>query len=272
MAAQESPESQDSKGRKGPKERLDLLLVARGFAESREKAKALILSGSIQVAGKKIDKVGAQVDREAEVILLKPPLPFVSRGGLKLAAALDSFQIDVTGKTAIDIGASTGGFTDCLLQRGAARVYAVDVGYGQMAWRLRIDPRVVMLERQNIRHLPADAVPEPADLATIDVSFISLEKVIPAITPRLKPDGAVIALVKPQFEAGKGEVGKGGIVRDPERQKKILDRICGKGAEWGLTVVGAIPSPILGQKGNKEFLVYFKKSEMTGQESTFHLL
>lgn len=264
MTAQEPQGPSDSKGRKSAKERLDLLLVARGFAESREKAKGLILSGSIEVAGKKVDKVGVQVNRDAEIVLLKPPLPFVSRGGLKLEAALDHFRIDVTGKTAIDIGASTGGFTDCLLQRGAARVYAVDVGYGQMAWRLRIDPRVVMLERQNIRHLPADVIPEPVDLATIDVSFISLEKVVPEITPRLKPDGAVIALVKPQFEAGKGEVGKGGILRDPEKQKKILDRICGKGEEWGLTVIGAIPSPILGQKGNKEFLVYFKKSEMTG--------
>jgi 23S rRNA (cytidine1920-2'-O)/16S rRNA (cytidine1409-2'-O)-methyltransferase len=249
---------------KVPKERLDLLLVARGFAESREKAKGLILSGSIQVAGRKVDKVGVQVETDAEIVLLKPPLPYVSRGGLKLAGALDHFQIDVAGKTAMDVGASTGGFTDCLLQRGAARVYAVDVGYGQMAWRLRTDPRVVMLERQNIRHLPADAVPEPVDLITIDVSFISLEKVIPAITSRLKADGSLIALVKPQFEVGKGEVGKGGIVRDPDKQQKILDRICGQGEGWGLTLIGAIPSPILGQKGNKEFLVYFKKSEMTG--------
>ena len=249
---------------KVPKERLDLLLVARGFAESREKAKGLILSGSIQVAGKKIDKVGVQVERDAEIVLLKPVLPYVSRGGLKLEAALAHFQIDVAGKTAMDVGASTGGFTDCLLQRGASRVYAVDVGYGQMAWRLRIDPRVVMMERLNIRYLPADAIPEAIDLVTIDVSFISLEKVIPAVLPRLKAGGAIVALVKPQFEAGKGEVGKGGIVRDPEKQEKILDRICGKGEEWGLTVIGSIPSPILGQKGNKEFLVYFKKSEMTG--------
>lgn len=269
MTAQEP---QDSKGRKSAKERLDLLLVARGFAESREKAKALILSGSIQVAGNKVDKVGVQVERDAEIILLNPPLPYVSRGGLKLEAALEHFQIDVAGKIAMDVGASTGGFTDCLLQRGAARVYAVDVGYGQMAWRLRNDSRVVMLERRNIRHLPAEAVPEPVDLATIDVSFISLEKVIPEITHRLKADGTLIALVKPQFEVGKGEVGKGGIVRDPEKQQKILDRICGKGKEWGLTVIGAISSPILGQKGNKEFLVYFRKSEMTGEARPLHPL
>lgn len=244
---------------KESKERLDLLLVARGFAESREKAKGLILSGSVQVGGEKIDKVGAQVKADAEIVLLKPPSPYVSRGGVKLQAALERFQIDVAGKIALDVGASTGGFTDCLLQRGAARVYAVDVGYGQLAWRLRTDPRVVILERQNIRALPAEAVPEPVDVVTIDVSFISLEKVVPAIIPRLKAEGSLIVLVKPQFEAGKGEVGKGGIVRDPEKHRMILDRICGKGAEWGLNLIGSIPSPILGQKGNVEFLVYFKK-------------
>ena len=246
------------------KERLDLLLVARGFAESREKAKALILSGAIQVGGEKIDKVGVRVNQDAEIVLLKPPSPYVSRGGVKLEAALEAFQIDVAGKIAMDVGASTGGFTDCLLQRGAARVYAIDVGYGQLAWRLRTDPRVVVLERRNIRFLPAEAIPEPVDLATVDCSFISLEKVVPAIIPRLKPEGELITLVKPQFEAGKGEVGKGGIIRDPEKRRMILDRICGKGKEWGLNVVGSIPSPILGQKGNMEFLVYFKKSEMTG--------
>jgi 23S rRNA (cytidine1920-2'-O)/16S rRNA (cytidine1409-2'-O)-methyltransferase len=249
---------------KALKERLDLLLVARGFAESREKAKALILSGSVQVGGKKIDKVGVQIEKDAEIVLLKPPSPYVSRGGIKLEAALKSFQIEVAGKTAIDIGASTGGFTDCLLQQGAIRVYAVDVGYGQLAWRLRTDPRVVVLERRNIRALSSEAVPEAVDLATVDVSFISLKKVIPAITPRLKAEGILIALVKPQFEVGKGEVGKGGIVRDPEKRQIVLDRICGKGKEWGLNVIGTMPSPILGQKGNVEFLVYFKKSEMTG--------
>jgi 23S rRNA (cytidine1920-2'-O)/16S rRNA (cytidine1409-2'-O)-methyltransferase len=249
---------------KESKERLDLLLVARGFAESREKAKGLILSGSVQVGGEKIDKVGVQVGKDAEIVLLKAPPPYVSRGGIKLEAALETFQIDVAGKTAMDVGASTGGFTDCLLQRGALRVYAVDVGYGQLAWRLRTDPRVVILERRNIRTLPPDAIPEPVDLATVDVSFISLEKVIPAITARLKTGGIVIALIKPQFEVGKGEVGKGGIVRNPQKRQIVLDRICGKGKEWGLNVIGSIPSPILGQKGNVEFLVYFKKSEMTG--------
>lgn len=249
---------------KESKERLDLLLVARGLAESREKAKALILSGSVQVGGEKIDKVGVQVKTDAEIVLLKPSSPYVSRGGVKLEAALERFQIDVAGKIAMDVGASTGGFTDCLLQRGAARVYAVDVGYGQLAWRLRTDPRVVILERRNIRTLPSEAIPEPVDLATVDVSFISLEKVIPVITPRLKAEGTLVVLVKPQFEAGKGEVGRGGIIRDPEKRRMILDRICGKGGKWGLRVVGAIPSPILGQKGNAEFLVYFKKSEMTG--------
>lgn len=249
------------------KDRLDQVLVARGVAESREKAKAMILSGSIQVAGRKVDKAGALVATDAEIVLLHPPSPYVSRGGVKLEAAMAAFQIDVAGKTAIDVGASTGGFTDCLLQRGAVRVYAVDVGYGQLAWRLRTDPRVVILERRNIRALPAEAIPEAADLATVDVSFISLEKVIPVITPRLKDEGGLIALVKPQFEVGKGEVGKGGIVRSPEKRQAVLDRICGKAEEWGLAVIGTLPSPILGQKGNMEFLVYFKKSAGSGEGS-----
>lgn len=243
------------------KERLDLLLQSRGLAESRERARSLILSGSVLVDGEKVEKAGAQVRENAEIVLLGPASPYVSRGGIKLEAALDAFHPDVSGKVVIDVGASTGGFTDCLLQRGAVRVYAVDVGYGQLAWRLRQDPRVVVLERRNIRTLPPETIPEPVDLATIDVSFISLEKVIPSVLSFLKAEGEIIALVKPQFEVGKGEVGRGGIVRSPEKRQKVLDRIHSKAAEWGLEVVGSIPSPILGQKGNAEFLVYFKRRE-----------
>ncbi|MBI3805098.1 MAG: TlyA family RNA methyltransferase [Nitrospirae bacterium] len=242
------------------KERLDLLLQERGLAESRERAKGLILSGIVLVDGKKVEKAGTLVGREAEIVLLGSPSPYVSRGGVKLEAALDVFQVDPSGKVAIDIGASTGGFTDCLLQRGATRVYAVDVGYGQLAWRLRQDRRVVVLERQNIRTLPADAIPEPIDLATIDVSFISLEKVIPAAVPFLKSEGEIVALVKPQFEVGKGEVGRGGIVRSAEKHQRVLDRIRAQAPAWGLEASEAIASPILGQKGNAEFLVHFKRA------------
>ncbi|HEY5599137.1 MAG TPA: TlyA family RNA methyltransferase [Candidatus Manganitrophaceae bacterium] len=242
------------------KKRLDLLLQERGFAESRERAKGLILSGSVLVGGKKVEKAGAQVEADAEIALLKPPAPYVSRGGLKLEGAFDAFRIDAAGKVAVDVGASTGGFTDLLLQRGAARVYAVDVGYGQLAWRLRQDRRVVVLERQNIRSLPSEAIPEPVDLATIDVSFISLEKVIPAVLPFLKAGGEIVALVKPQFEVGKGEVGKGGIVRSAEKRQKVLEKILGAAGGWGLSAIGSIPSPLPGQKGNIEFFIYFRKS------------
>lgn len=241
------------------KERLDLLLQELGLVESRERARGLILSGSVLVGGQKVEKAGAQVARDAEIVLLGPASPYVGRGGLKLEKALEFFQLDVTGKVAMDVGASTGGFTDCLLQKGAARVYAIDVGYGQLAWRLRQDSRVVLLERQNIRSLSPEAISEPLDLATIDVSFISLEKVIPSVIPFLKDDGEIVALVKPQFEVGKGEVGKGGIVRSMEKRQAVLDRILEGAAGWGLDANGSIPSPILGQKGNMEFLVYFTR-------------
>lgn len=249
-----------------PKERLDLLLQSRGLAESRERARSLILSGSVLVDGKKIEKAGAQVKEDAEIVLLGPISPYVGRGGIKLEGALNAFHLDPSGKVVIDVGASTGGFTDCLLQRGAARVYAVDVGYGQLAWRLRQDPRVIVLERRNIRTLPPEVIPEPVDLATIDVSFISLEKVIPAVIPFLKPRGEIVALVKPQFEVGKGEVGRGGIVRSSEKHRSVLDRIYSQAAGWGLQIGGSIPSPILGQKGNAEFLVYFRRTEAGEQK------
>lgn len=245
--------------RRGSKERLDLLLQSRGLVESRERAKALILSGSVLVGGRKVDKAGARVETDAEIVLLNRGLPYVSRGGLKLEGALDAFRLNVAGKIAMDVGASTGGFTDCLLQRGAGKVYAIDVGYGQLAWSLRQDRRVVLLERRNIRDLPRDVIPESIDLATIDVSFISLEKVVPPVVSFLKTGGEIIALIKPQFEVGKGEVGKGGIVRSVEKHRLVLDRILNRAFEWGLQVMGSVPSPILGQKGNVEFLAYFKK-------------
>lgn len=244
-----------------PKERLDLLLHERGLVESRQRAKGLILSGAVFVEGQKVEKVGAQVAKDAEIVVQGAASPYVSRGGIKLEAALSGFHIDVSGKTAIDVGASTGGFTDCLLQHGAIQIYAVDVGYGQLAWRLRQDQRVVVIERQNIRALSPSAIPVLVDLATIDVSFISLEKTIPSVLSFLKPGGEIIALIKPQFEVGKGEVGRGGIVRDPEKHREAVARVCGEAASWGLEKKGMLPSPILGQKGNAEFLVYFRKDE-----------
>lgn len=239
--------------------RLDHLVFLRGLAESRERARAIILSGIVIVNGNKIDKAGTFFKSDAEISLCGPVLPFVSRGGLKLEQALKTFEVDVKHAIVIDVGASTGGFTDCLLKKGAARVYALDVGYGQLAWSLRQDPRVVVLERQNVRSLPSEAIPERVDLVTIDVSFISLEKVIPAILPWLKEDGALIALVKPQFEVGKGEVGRGGIVRDAEKREAVLQRICAMGKQWRLKTLGSICSPIRGQKGNIEYLVYFRR-------------
>ena len=203
-----------------------------------------------------MSKVGALVPTESVVILKSPDQPYVSRGGLKLAAALGAFNIDVTGQVALDVGASTGGFTDCLLQHGAARVYCVDVGYGQLAWRLRQDPRVIVLERTNIRYLPREAIPEEVDLAVADVSFISLKLVLPQILQFLRPDGLIIALVKPQFEVGKGQVGKGGVVRDPQQQQQVVAEIQEFAQGLGLAAEGVIPSPILGPKGNQEYLLY----------------
>jgi len=238
---------------------LDRLVFLRGLAESRQRARALILGGLVIVDGNKVDKAGTLFRSNVIIHLCGSTLPFVSRGGLKLEEALKTFDVDVKQALVIDVGASTGGFTDCLLQKGAARVYALDVGYGQLAWSLRQDPRVVVLERQNVRSLPPEAIPERVDLVTIDVSFISLEKVIPAIFPWMKEGGGLIALVKPQFEVGKGEVGKGGIVRDLEKREAVLKRICGMGAQWGLKTLGSTCSPIRGQKGNIEYLVYFRR-------------
>ena len=259
MQAALNPVKQYQAPEKKQKSRLDHLLYERGFAESSSKAKALVMSGSVLVDGVKIERAGSKVKLDAEIVLLKAPMSFVSRGGLKLEGASKSFDIDVQDAVAMDVGASTGGFTDCLLKRGAARVYAVDVGYGQLAWSLRNDARVIVLERRNIRYLADDAILEPLDIITIDVSFISLEKVIPPILHRLKKGGMIIALIKPQFEVGKGAIGKGGIVRDEQTRQAAVDRICAKCEEWALKKIGLIPSPITGQKGNIEYLVCFKK-------------
>src|SRR3972149_2676036 len=241
------------------KERLDKLLVDKGIVQSRERARALIMAGKVMVKGKKVEKAGEMVLADADIVLIEEDIPYVSRGGLKLEKALDEFNIDVTGKVAIDVGASTGGFTDCLLQRGAKKVYAIDVGYGQLDLKLRNDPRVINIERQNIRYLEREAIPEQVDLVTIDASFISLLKVIPNVLNFIGKSGEMVALIKPQFEVGKGEVGKGGVVRDEAKQMAVVEKIKGFCEEIGLTVMGVIESPILGPKGNREFLIYARK-------------
>jgi 23S rRNA (cytidine1920-2'-O)/16S rRNA (cytidine1409-2'-O)-methyltransferase len=242
-----------------PRIRLDQLVVERGLAASRERARALVLAGQVSVDGRVITKAGAATDAEAQVALLAPDHPYASRGGLKLAHALDAFQIRVDGRQCLDIGASTGGFTDVLLQRGAARVVALDVGHGQLDWKLRNDPRVEVVERFNARYLtPADTRGK-IDLATIDVSFISLRQILPVVPPLLGPGADVVALVKPQFEAGRAEVRKG-IISDPAVHARVLEEVAAAGAEVGLTRVASAPSPITGQKGNVEFLVHFRQS------------
>ncbi len=244
--------------RKATKIRLDRLLVERGLAPSREQARRLIMAGEVLVDDRVVDKPGRLVPEDAPVRVRRQPR-YVSRGGLKLEAALDRFGLDVSGLTAVDVGASTGGFTDCLLQRGAARVYAVDVGYGQLAWKLRQDPRVIPLERTNIRHLESLPGGELADLAVIDASFIGLGLVLPATLRLLKPDGQIIALVKPQFEAGPQDVGKGGVVRDQRVHRRVLEEVAALARELGLTVAGLTVSPAPGPAGNVEFLVWLTR-------------
>ncbi|MSQ15858.1 MAG: TlyA family RNA methyltransferase [Dehalococcoidia bacterium] len=235
--------------------RLDLLLVERGLAESREKAKAMIMAGLVTVDHQRPTKPGVLFRNDISIDV-KQTSQYVGRGGVKLAAALDAFDIDPSGAVALDVGASTGGFTDCLLQRGAAKVYAVDVGYGQLAHKLRIDPRVAVKERVNARYgIP---IPEKADIATADVSFISLRKVLMPIAEVLKRPAVAVVLFKPQFEVGKGQVGKGGVVRDPLLHARVLGEFLLWAVEQGFRVLGVIPSPILGDAGNREFLVYLK--------------
>ncbi len=241
--------------------RLDVVLVERGLAPSRERARALVLAGKVTVAGQVADKAGTLVRVEDEVALREEDHPYVSRGALKLVKALDHYHVDPAGRTALDVGASTGGFTDVLLRRGARRVYAIDVGYGQLAWSLRNDARVVLLERENIRHLDPARIAEPADLAVIDVSFISLALVLPKVASLLASPADLVALIKPQFEVGKGEVGKGGVVRDPAKRLAAVDRIVDFARAVPLVVDQApIESPILGPAGNVEYLLHARKA------------
>ncbi len=237
--------------------RLDQALVAQGLVPSRQRAQAMVRAGLVRVAGEVADRPDQMVDPGVS-IELEHTKAYVSRGGDKLAGALDAFGIDPSGRVCLDVGASTGGFTDLLLQRGAARVIAVDVGYGQLAWSLRQHPRVTVLERVNIRHL--DRLPIPADLAVIDVSFISLRLVLPRVRELLSPPGDVVALVKPQFEVGKGAVGKGGVVRDPAQHGQVLGELRQFAQESGYDIAAEIPSPILGAKGNREFFLHLRRS------------
>jgi len=238
------------------RQRLDLLVLERGLAESREKARALILAGQVLVNGQKADKAGANIDTGARIDLLAQPR-YVGRGGLKLEAALDRFAIDAAGKVCLDIGSSTGGFTDCLLQRGAARVYAIDVGTGQLDWKLRSDPRVIVQEQVNARYLTRDQVPEPIALAVCDVSFISITMILPALAGLLAEDAEMVILVKPQFELDRDQVGKGGIIRDPALHHKACQRVETAVRDLGFRTQ-IIPSPILGAEGNREFLLHAK--------------
>lgn len=240
----------------GERKRVDQLLVERGLVESRSRAQALVMAGLVLSDGKRVDKPGTQLAEDAPLELKGQDHPWVSRGGLKLVEALDRFEIDPTGFVAIDVGASTGGFTDVLLTRGAAKVYAVDVGHGQLAWKLRSDERVVVLERTNARYLSAEQIPEKVDMVVCDASFIGLETVLPTPMSFAKPGAWLAALIKPQFEVGKGRVGKGGVVREPELHAEVCDRIqAWLSALPGWQVLGLCESPIKGPEGNKEFLI-----------------
>jgi len=244
------------------KQRLDLLLVERGLAASRERARAMILAGQVRVGGEIVSKAGHPTASDADVTLIEPDHPYVSRGGVKLAHALDVFGINPADRLALDVGASTGGFTDVLLRRGAPRVIALDVGHGQLDWRLRSDARVVVLERINARTLTADALPGDArsfDLAVMDLSFISVRQVLPAIVPLLLPGADLIVLVKPQFEAGRDEVGRGGLVRDPEVHARVIEEVAASASALGLSRVAMTESPITGTEGNREFFLHLRR-------------
>jgi 23S rRNA (cytidine1920-2'-O)/16S rRNA (cytidine1409-2'-O)-methyltransferase len=244
-----------------PKRRADQLLVDRGLAESRQRAQALILAGVVFAGERRIDKPGETIPDTAEIEVRGRDHPWVSRGGVKLAHALDHFDIEVAGLVALDVGASTGGFTDVLLTRGAAKVYAVDVGRAQLAWKLRQDPRVLVREAVNARYLTAEQIPEPVDIVTCDASFIGLATVLPASLALTKGQALLVALIKPQFEAGPGAVGKGGVVRDPEIHHAVCDAAAAwVGAQPGWSVVGIAESPITGPAGNREFLLYARRS------------
>jgi 23S rRNA (cytidine1920-2'-O)/16S rRNA (cytidine1409-2'-O)-methyltransferase len=241
------------------KQRLDILVHNKGLAQSRQRARSLIMAGKILVNQQPVDKPGALVSDTDFIRLKGEDIAYVSRGGLKLEAALHAFGIDVSGKVCLDVGASTGGFTDCLLQHGAASIYAVDVGYGQLAWRLRQDSRVVVIERTNIRHMSFETIGQQVDMITIDVSFISLKIVVPVVLKYMGDNSTIIALIKPQFEVGKGKVGKGGVVRDSRLHAEVLTDLSAFFSGTGLMNTNIIESPILGPKGNKEFLIMLKQ-------------
>ena len=251
------------------KTRLDVLLTERGLQESRQKAQATIMSGLVFVSGQRVDKPGTAVPNAAPIEIRGNTLKYVSRGGLKLEKAMAEFPISLEGRICGDIGASTGGFTDCMLQNGAAKVYAVDVGYGQLAWKLREDPRVVCMERTNARYLTHEQIPDELDFASIDVSFISLKLILPVVANILKDGGRVVSLVKPQFEAGKEKVGKKGVVRDPAVHREVLEHYLHHAAEAGFGVLGLTYSPIRGPEGNIEYLGFLEKGTL--QEKAFDL-
>jgi len=247
------------------KVRLDSALVKKGLTVSREKAKAIIMAGQVFVDGRKIDKAGTSIKINSKIEIIGNTLPYVSRGGLKLAKALEVFSINLNGKVMADIGASTGGFTDCALQNGAAKVYAIDVGYGQLDWKLRSDPRVINMERTNARYLTERDLVEKVDLVTIDVAFISLSKILPAVKNIIKEDGEIIALIKPQFEAGKEKVGKKGVVRDPEVHIEVIIKVLEVSKCLGFSVKGLTSSPIKGPEGNIEYLLWLDKSGFSNE-------
>ena len=241
------------------KERLDVLLVSRGLAQSREKAKAVIMSGEVLVNGQREDKAGSMFDTAVEITLKHPPLKYVSRGGLKLEKAIQTYELNLEGKVCMDIGSSTGGFTDCMLQNGAARVYAIDVGTNQLAWKLRQDPRVVSMEKTNIRYVTPDQIGEAVCFASVDVSFISLTKVLEPVRALLADRAQMVVLIKPQFEAGREKVGKKGVVRDPKVHEEVIEAVIHCALQLGFTVLALEYSPIKGPEGNIEYLIHLKK-------------
>lgn len=248
------------------KKRLDVLLVEKGFAASREKAKAIIMSGIVFVDGQREDKAGSVFDEEKEIVIKGKTLKYVSRGGLKLEKAMKNFDISLEGKVCMDVGASTGGFTDCMLQNGAVKVYSVDVGHGQLDWKLRNDERVVCMERTNMRYVTREDIEEPAAFVSIDVSFISLTKILPAVYQVLEDDGQVVALIKPQFEAGREKVGKKGVVRDRKVHKEVIEKICEFASTHGFRLLHLDYSPIKGPEGNIEYLLHMQKTETMENE------
>ena len=254
------------------KTRLDLLLVERGLEQTRQRAQAMIMSGLVFVDGQRVDKAGTAVPNDAQIEVRGNTLRYVSRGGLKLEKAMTTFGLKLDGCICADIGASTGGFTDCMLQNGASKVYSVDVGYGQLAWQLRTDPRVVNLERTNARYLTRERIPEEIDFFSVDVSFISLKIILPAVRPLLKDGGKAVCLIKPQFEAGREKVGKKGVVRDKAVHEEVVQMICDFAVENGYSVLGLTFSPVKGPEGNIEYLVFLQKSDapVNTAESTPH--